>query len=140
MKIIFVASSLISISGLLCSCTDPTTQMEFRASIQRHGNGRVELVSVVSNYSNTPKMLNDIDIDSKLHKALGLTSRDQRNGDYIPLDNTVSYVINKKLNPKESYRFTLVGKESNQFISGDVDFIVDNDLWNFRSVAVSCCL
>lgn len=140
MKNVFVASSLISISGLICSCSDPTTQMEFRASIERQGNGRLELVSVVSNYSDTPKMLNDIDIDSKLHEALGLTSRDKRNGSYLPLDDTVSYVINKNLNPKETYRFTLIGKESDQFVSGDVDFIINNDNWNFRSVSVSCCL
>ena len=76
--------------------------MEFRASIQRQGNGQLELVSVVSNYSVTPKMLNEIDVDSKLHKAFGLTSRHKRNGDYIPLDGTVSYIINRNLNPKET--------------------------------------
>ena len=139
MKNLFSNSSLILISGMLCSCTDPTTQMEFKASIHRLGNGRLELVSEVSNYSNTSKTLNDIDIDNKLHKALELSGKQQEEGEYIPIDNTISYTINKTLEPKETYQFKLIGKQIDQFISGEVDFTINNDMWNFRSVSVSCC-
>ena len=139
MKKIFPTIALVSISGLLCACSDPTTQMEFQASIKRLGNGRLEFISEVTNYSNTSKMLNDIDIDYRLHEALELTTGDLREGEYIPIDNTISYVINKNLKPKEKYQFRLIGIESSRFISGEVDFIINNDIWNFRSVSVSCC-
>ena len=135
----FSISSLISIIGLISACSDPTTQMEFQASIKRLGNGRLEFISEVTNYSNTSKMLNDIDIDYRLHEALELTTGDLREGEYIPIDNTISYMINKNLKPKEKYQFRLFGKESNRFISGEVDFIINDDIWNFRSVSVSCC-
>ena len=139
MKNLFYISSLILISGILSSCSDPTTQMEFKASIQRLENGRLELVSEVSNYSNTSKTLNNIDIDNKLHEALELATRQLKEGEYIPIDNTISYTIKKNLEPKETYQFKLTGREINQFISGEVDFIVNNDIWNYRSVSVSCC-
>ena len=139
MKKIFTTIALVSISGLLCACSDPTTQMEFQASIKRLGNGRLEFISEVTNYSNTSKMLNDIDIDYRLHEALELTTGDLREGEYIPIDNTISYVINKNLKPKEKYQFRLIGIESSHFISGEVDFIINDDIWNFRSVSVSCC-
>ena len=113
--------------------------MEFKATIQRLDNGRLELLSEVSNYSSTTKTLTDIDIDHNLHKALDLTTRDRRKGDYIPIDNTISYSINKSLETNETYQFRLIGKEINEFISGDVDFIVNDDMWNYRSVSVGCC-
>ena len=139
MKNFFVLSSLIALSGMICSCGDPTTQMKFKATIQRLDNGRLELLSEVSNYSNTTKTLTDIDIDHNLHKALDLKTRDRRKGNYIPIDNTISYSINKSLETNETYQFRLIGKEINEFISGDVDFIVNDDMWNYRSVSVGCC-
>ena len=113
--------------------------MEFKASIQRLDNGQIELVSEVTNYSTVLKTLNNIDIDKKLHQALDLKTSNEESGDYIPIDNTISYTINKTLNPKETYKFVLTGKKINQFISGKIDFIVNNDFWHFRSVSVSCC-
>ena len=139
MKKFFTISSLVSNSGLLGACSDPTTQMEFQASIKRLGNGRLEFISELTDYSNTSKILNDIDIDYRLHEALELTTGDLREGEYIPVDNTISYVINKSLKPEEKYQFRLIGIKSSRFISGEVDFIINNDIWNFRSVSVSCC-
>ena len=139
MKNIFTISSLISISGALCSCSDPNTQMEFKASIQHLENGQLELVSEVTNYSTALKTLNNIDIDKELHQALDLKTSNVGSGDYIPIDNTISYTINRTLKPEETYKFVLTGSKINQFISGEIDFIVNNDLWHFRSVSVGCC-
>ena len=135
----FLISLIVFIGSLLAACgPNPTQEMEFKASIHRLGNGELELISEVSNFSKTPKMLNDIDIDDKLHKTLGLSTVDGATGEYIPFDNTISYSINKQLDPGESFFFRLIGQKTNKFTSGDVDFTVDNH-WDFRSVAVGCC-
>ena len=134
----FLISSIVFIGSLLTACDDPTQEMEFKASIQRLGNGELALISEVSNFSKTPKTLNDIDIDDKLHKSLRLSTVEGTTGEYIPFDNTISYSINRQLDPGESFLFRLIGQETNQFVSGDVDFIVDSH-WDYRSVSVGCC-
>lgn len=134
-----LAAAAVAGSSLLASCSDPTTEMEFRASIQRLNNGQVELISEVSNFSNQIKTINDIDIAQPLHQALQLTTPSGTTGSYTPIDNTISYTINKQLAPQESYRFRLIGRETENFISGDVDFIINNNFLHFRSIAVSCC-
>ena len=57
---------------------------------------------------------------------------------FIPFDNTYSYEINKKIPSGESYYTYFKGIISNGFVSGDVDFIINNS-FNFRSVSVGCC-
>lgn len=89
------------IGSSLSACNDPTKQMDFKVSIQRLGNGQLVLVSEVTNFSKTPKKLNDIDIDNQLHNSLGLTTVDGRSGEYLPLDDTITYSINKQLDPQE---------------------------------------
>ena len=69
--------------------------MEFKASIQHLDNGQLELMSEVTNYSTILKILNSIDIDKKLHQALDLRTNNEESGDYIPIDNTISYTMNK---------------------------------------------
>ena len=123
---------------LLTACAD-TSQMRFNATIQDLGDGRVELIATVTNNSGETKTLSDIDIDNELHKQLSLQPLAKIDGDYIPIDNTISYTINQELRPTEAYTFRLQGRKSEQFITGDVDFIINNDMFGYRSFPVSCC-
>jgi len=123
---------------LLTACTD-TSQMGFNATITDFKDGRVELIATVTNQSSEAKTLSDIDIDSKLHRELNLQPTSGPNGEYLPIDNTISYRINRQLNPGQSYNFRLQGSKSEKFITGDVDFIINNDNFGYRSFPVSCC-
>ena len=93
-------------TALLSACTD-TSQMGFNATIQDLKDGRIELITTVTNHSSETKTLSDIDIDSELHKKLSLQPLSGASGDYIPIDNTISYTINQKLRPSEAYTFRL---------------------------------
>ena len=128
----------VATATLLTACAD-TSQMGFNATIKDLGDGRVELIATVTNNSSEMKTLSDIDIDSDLHKKLNLQSMPGTRGEYLPFDNTVSYAINEQLSPSQVYTFRLQGSKSAQFITGDVDFIVNNDNFGFRSFPVSCC-
>jgi len=128
----------VAAAALLAACAD-TSQMGFNATIQNLGDGRVELIATVTNNSGETKTLSDIDIDNELHNKLNLQPLATIDGDYIPIDNTISYTINQELKPSEAYTFRLRGRKSEQFITGDVDFIINNDLFGYRSFPVSCC-
>ncbi len=124
----------------LTACSDPTREMSFKASIEERGSGQLELITEVSNFSAEPKTLNDLDIDQRLHNALQLETADGVRGSFTPIDNTISYTINKVIAPQERFQFRLFGIQSEEFVSGDVDFIINNDYFNYRSIALSCCM
>jgi len=113
--------------------------MGFNATIQDLGNERLELIATVMNHSAEVKTLSNIDIDNGLHKKLDLHLMQGSIGEYIPIDNTISYPINKRLAPGQIYTFRLRGTKAALFITGDIDFIINGDNLSFRSFPVSCC-
>ena len=132
-----VGASALAVA--LTACSDPTREMRFKASIEERGSGQLELIAEVSNFSAEPKTFNDLDVDQRLHNALQLQTADGARGSFTPIDNTISYTINKVIAPQESFQFRLFGIQSEEFVSGDVDFIINNDYFNYRSIALSCC-
>ena len=130
--------TLIMSTALITGCSDPNYQLKFEANINQQTDNQLLLTTKVTNYSDSDKTLNEIDIDKSLHEKLNLSRIDGSKGEFIPFDNTYSYVINKKIPSGESFSTNFKGTYSNNFISGDVDFIINNS-FNFRSVSVSCC-
>ena len=129
-----------ALASLLSACgDDPTTAMQFTARIKQLNQERLELITTVKNFSDSTKTLSDIDIDDQLHKALGLSTATGTSGEWVPIDNTYSYTVNKDLKPGESFTFSFFGTKPSRFITGDIDFIVNGNLLNFRSIPVSCC-
>tara|TARA_Y100001978_G_C23646739_1_gene411199 strand:- start:291 stop:704 length:414 start_codon:yes stop_codon:yes gene_type:complete len=123
----------------LTSCADPNSELRFEANIDKQSETQVILTTKVTNYSDSDKILNEIDIDKSLHEKLKLSRMDGSKGEFIPIDNTYSYEVNRKIKPGESVSNYFKGTTSNDFISGDVDFIIDNSIFNFRSISVDCC-
>ena len=130
--------ALIISTALTTGCSDPNSQLKFEATINQQTEKHLILTTKVTNYSDSDKTLNEIDIDKSLHEKLNLSRIDGSKGEFIPLDNTYSYEINKKIPSGESYSTNFKGIISNGFVSGEVDFIINNSL-NFRSVSVDCC-
>ena len=134
------AVTAAALTSLLSACgEDPTTAMQFTATIRQLHQERLELITTVKNFSDTTKTLSDIDIDGQLHQDLGLSTATGTSGEWVPIDNTYSYTINKDLKPGESFIYSFFGTKPSRFITGDVDFVVNENLLNFRSVPVSCC-
>lgn len=133
-------TALTSLTGILSACgNDPTTEMRFKAEIKLLNDNNLELVTTVTNHSNSSKILSDIDIDDKLHRSLNLSTASGASGEWMPIDNTYSYTINKSIQPGDSFTYTFLGTKSNDFITGDVDFVVNESFLNFRSIPISCC-
>ena len=131
-------SIVLIVSTALTSCSDPNSQLKFEATINQQGGKQLILNTKVTNYSDSDKTLNEIDIDKSLHEKLNLSRIDGSKGEFIPFDNTYSYEINKKIPTGESFSTNFKGSTSDGFISGDVDFIINNSFY-FRSVSVDCC-
>ncbi len=132
-------SLALILSTALSSCGDPNSQLKFEATIDQQTAKNLILTTKVTNYSNSDKTLNEIDIDKSLHEKLNLSRMDGSRGEFIPFDNTYSYEVNRKIPSGESFSTNFKGSTSKDFISGDVDFIIDNNLLNFRSISVDCC-
>tara|TARA_Y100001978_G_C23274563_1_gene237447 strand:+ start:28 stop:441 length:414 start_codon:yes stop_codon:yes gene_type:complete len=132
-------SLALIISTALTSCGDPNSQIKFEAAIDQQTDKKLILTTKVTNYSDSNKTLNEIDIDKALHEKLNLSKMDGSTGQFIPLDNTYSYEVNKIIPPGESLSTYFRGSTTNDYISGDIDFIINNTLFNFRSVSVDCC-
>jgi len=130
--------ALIMSTVLTTSCSDPNSQLKFEATINQQTQKQLMLTTKVTNYSDSDKTLNEIDIDKSLHEELNLSRIDGSKGEFIPFDNTYSYEINKKIPSGESHYTYFKGIISDDFVSGDVDFIINNS-FNFRSVSVGCC-
>ena len=126
-------------TALITSCSDPNSQLKFEANINQDTDNQLILKTKVTNYSDSDKTLSEIDIDKSLHDKLNLTRVNGLEGEFIPFDNTYSYEINEKIPSGESVTTYFKGSKSNSYISGDVDFIINNSLFNFRSVSVDCC-
>ena len=136
----YTAIALVMLTSTISACgNDPTTEMEFGAEVILLNQGNLELVTKVTNHSRSPKSLSYIDIDDKLHNTLKLSTEAGTSGEWTPLDNTYSYTINKTLSPGESFTYTFLGKKANRFITGDVDFVINESFLNFRSIPISCC-
>ena len=131
-------SLALIMSTALSSCGDPNSQLKFEATIDKQTEKQLILKTKVTNYSNSDKTLSEIDIDKSLHEKLNLSTMDGSKGEFIPFDNTYSYEINKKIPSGESFFNYFKGIPINDFISGDVDFIINNS-FNYRSVSVDCC-
>ena len=97
------------------------------------------LKTIITNYSDSDKTLSEIDINKFLHETLNLSKSDGSIGDLIPIDNTYSYEINQRIPSGQSLTISFYGKPITGFISGEVDFIVNNDIFNYRSISVDCC-
>ena len=66
------AVTAAALTSLLSACgEDPTTAMQFTATIEQLNQERLELITTVKNFSDSTKTLSDIDIDSQLHQDLG---------------------------------------------------------------------
>ena len=131
----------LALTALLSSCSeDPTNEMKFKADIADQGAGRVELIATITNFSAATQTLSEIDVDVALHKALQLTTINGLSPQFIPFDNTMSYTINRIMRPGETFSLHLYGNKIGYFMTGDVDFVVNNDNFNFRSIPVSCCV
>ena len=133
-----IATSLI-IGSTLVACADPNKEMKFDANIRRTSAENIILKTKVTNYSDSDKTLNEIDINKFLHETLNLSRSDGSIGERIPIDNTYSYEINQTIPSGQSLTIYFYGKPITGFISGEVDFIVNNDIWNYRSISVDCC-
>ena len=133
-----LGTSLI-IGSTLVACADPNKDMKFDANIRRTSYENIILQTTITNYSDSDKTLNDIDIDKLLHETLNLSKSDGSIGDLIPIDNTYSYEINQRIPSGQSLTISFYGNPITGFVSGEVDFIVNNDIWNYRSISVDCC-
>tara|TARA_Y100001968_G_scaffold324027_1_gene362643 strand:+ start:451 stop:873 length:423 start_codon:yes stop_codon:yes gene_type:complete len=133
-----IVTSLI-IGSTLVACADPNKEMKFDANIRRTSYENIILKTTITNYSDSDKTLNEIDIDKFLHETLKLSRSDGSIGELIPIDKTYSYEINQRVPSGQSLTISFYGKPITGFISGEVDFIVNNDIWNFRSISVDCC-
>tara|TARA_Y100001968_G_scaffold322051_1_gene357476 strand:- start:150 stop:572 length:423 start_codon:yes stop_codon:yes gene_type:complete len=133
-----ITTSLI-IGTTLVACADPNKEMKFDANIRRTSYENIILKTTITNYSESDKTLNDIDINKLLHETLNLSRSDGSIGELIPFDNTYSYQINQRIPSGKSLSIYFYGKPITGFISGEVDFIVNNDNWNYRSISVDCC-
>mgnify|MGYP001262470537 CR=1 FL=1 len=130
--------AIVISTALTTGCSDPNSQLKFEATINQQTENQLMLKTKVTNYSDSDKTLNEIDIDKSLHEQLNLSRIDGSKGEFIPFDNTYSYKINKKIPSGESHYTYFKGIISDDFVSGDVDFIINNS-FNFRSVSVGCC-
>ena len=130
--------AIVISTALTTGCSDPNSQLKFEATINQQTENQLMLKTKVTNYSDSDKTLNEIDIDKSLHEQLNLSRIDGSKGEFIPFDNTYSYEINKKIPSGESHYTYFKGIISDDFVSGDVDFIINNS-FNFRSVSVGCC-
>ena len=130
--------TLIMSTALITGCSDPNSQLKFEANINQQTDNQLLLTTKVTNYSDSDKTLSEIDIDKSLHEKLNLSKINGFKGEFIPFDNTYSYEINKKIPSGESVTTYFKGTKSNDYISGDVDFIINNS-FNFRSISVDCC-
>ena len=132
-------TSVFFIIPFLASCENPTKEMDFKIDLNSTGGEKIELVHTIANYSKSIKKISDIDVDKTLHDSLNLKTTQGTKGIPIPIDNTISYTINKKLKPNEKFKFVLVGNISEKFVSGQIDFIVNDNIWHMREISVSCC-
>tara|TARA_B100000212_G_C27357317_1_gene526469 strand:- start:1139 stop:1552 length:414 start_codon:yes stop_codon:yes gene_type:complete len=130
--------ALITSTALISGCSDPNSELLFEATINQQTDNQIVLTTKVTNYSDSDKTLNEIDIDKSVHEKLNLSRIDGSRGEFIPFDNTYSYEINQKIPSGESVTTYFKGTKINDYISGDVDFIINNS-FNFRSVPVDCC-
>ena len=94
---------LIMSTAITTGCSDPYSQLKFEAAIYQQTEKQVILTTTVTNYSDSDKTFNEIDIDKSLHEKLNLSSIDGSKGEFIPFDNTYSYEINKKIPSGESF-------------------------------------
>ena len=133
-----ILTSLL-IGSTLFACADPNKEMKFDANIRRTSSENIILKTKITNYSDSDKTLNEIDINKFLHETLNLSRSDGSIGEFIPIDNTYSYEINQRIPSGQSLKIYFYGKPITGFISGEVDFIVNNDIWNYRSISVDCC-
>ncbi len=133
-----IVTSLI-IGSTIVACADPNKEVKFDANVIQTTNEKIILKTTITNYSDSDKTLSEIDIDKSLHQTLNLSRMDGSIGEPIPLDNTYSYEINQIIPSGESLTINFKGQSTTQFISGEIDFIVNNDNWNFRSILVDCC-
>jgi len=127
------------IGSTLVACADPNKEMKFDANIIRTNYENIILKTIITNYSDSDKTLSEIDINKFLHETLNLSKSDGSIGDLIPIDNTYSYEINQRIPSGQSLTISFYGKPITGFISGEVDFIVNNDIFNYRSISVDCC-
>ena len=91
-----IATSLI-IGSTLVACADPNKEMKFDANIRRTSSENIILKTKITNYSDSDKTLNEIDINKFLHETLNLSRSDGSIGESIPIDNTYSYEINQTI-------------------------------------------
>tara|TARA_B100000287_G_C20501552_1_gene729326 strand:- start:154 stop:573 length:420 start_codon:yes stop_codon:yes gene_type:complete len=130
-SVIFViGSTLVSCSG------ESLKKIGVKANISRSSGEEIVLKTIVTNYSEKDTKLRQIDISYPLHKELNLKRSDLSEGDCF--FGVCSYYIERKISPGESLTINFNGNYIPSFISGEVDFVIDN-LLNFKTVSVDCC-
>ena len=130
-SVIFViGSTLVSCSGELLK------KIGVKANISRSSGEEIVLKTIVTNYSEKDTKLRQIDISYRFHKDLNLKRSDLSEGDCS--FGVCSYYIERTISPGESLTINFNGNYIPSFISGEVDFVIDN-LLNFKTVPVDCC-
>tara|TARA_Y100000589_G_scaffold38982_1_gene32700 strand:+ start:1084 stop:1503 length:420 start_codon:yes stop_codon:yes gene_type:complete len=130
-------SAIFVISSLLVSCKGSSIRnIGVEANISRTSGEKIILKTIVTNYSENDTKLRQIDISTPLNKALNLKRSDLSEGDCS--FGMCSYYIERRISPGESITIDFNGNYIPGFISGDVDFVIDN-LLNFKTVSVDCC-
>ena len=130
-------SAIFFIGSVLVSCGGGSLrEIGVKANISRISGEEIVLKTRVTNYSEDYAKLKQIDISTRLNEALNLKRRDLSEGDCS--FGVCSYYIERKISPGESITINFNGNYIPGFISGDVDFVIDN-LLNFKTVSVGCC-
>ena len=130
-------SAIFFIGSVLVSCGGTSLKkISVKANISRTSGEEIVLKTIVTNYSENYAKLKQIDISIPLNKALNLKRSDFSEGDCS--FGVCSYYIERKISPGESITINFNGNYIPGFISGDVDFVIDN-LLNFKTVSVDCC-
>ena len=130
-------SAIFFIGSVLVSCGGGSLRnIGVKANIIRTSGEEIVLKTIFINNSEKDTKLRQIDISTRLNKALNLKRSDLSEGDCS--FGVCSYYIERKISPGESITINFNGKYIPSFISGEVDFVIDN-LLNFKTVPVDCC-
>ena len=129
----------ICLAFILCGCSNPTEKMSFKSDIKLYDDRRVVLSTTTRNFSDQEKTLDEITISKEIHELLKLSKDNYSDGEYDSLNREYIYYIKRKLSPGESVQVNFYGTKVNDFVSGEVDFIVNNDYFNFRTNQIDCC-
>ena len=130
-------SAIFFIGSVLVSCSGGSLRnIGVTANIIRTSGEEIVLKTIVTNNSEKDKKLRQIDISTRLNKALNLKRTDLSEGDCS--FGVCSYYIERTISPGESIIVNFNGNYIPSFISGEVDFVIDN-LLNFKTVPVDCC-